>query len=553
MLSSFSRISSSPFPSFSFLRDFKVTVDGKKYETEAVPIQRFFQKNGIQHYCFCDWYPNMKICEVKADGQIINIHTTLTKPNMVIETLPKELHQQKLQNLGMILKAVKKESRSHPYLPELQILQSKIRTIEDVLNNVRDKRLYFDNSSATIRYDPNLCTKCGKCVDKCPVDVLFMTEHGVETIHNKPISLTQCIQCGNCVRICPSGAFKFQNHSKLFKAMLSNPHKKKIALVGPELLIYLELKLNLPDNTITYPKLSNALKKCGFDYVKSTEVCSDICALENAKLLLNSKGARPYPKHTGMHLTECAIFNAIYGRLDKHVSTIPSPFVIGHIIFGNSEPSEIFSFSPCHSAILSLAGYINESTNMGFNFNASLLLDLLKQKDIDFTIIDDDPNPDETLSYRSRNSTVANIFDLYTGNILSIAKKMGHLKGEIVQEMAEDHSMGYRIKDSTVPPLYYKRVCNTMCIAGDLKDANQRATVIKKAINLKMQANGPVLPATNPLFSKYYKLYETAAFKLGKKNQIVEHIKSVNTTSSICALTMLGFLAAFFIKKVKLF
>ena len=552
MLTSFSQISSS-FPSFSFLRDFTVTVDGKKYETERMTIQRFFQKNGIQHYCFCDWYPSTKICDVKANGQIINIHSTLIEPDMVIETLPKELHKQRLQNLNTILNSVRKESKANPLHVELQILENKIHTIQDVFNNVRDKRLYFDNSSATIKYDPNMCTKCGKCIDKCPVDMLVMTEHGVETIQNKPLSLSQCIQCGNCVRLCPSGAFKFQNHSMLFKAMLSRPNKKKIALIGPELLIYLELKLGLPDNTITYSKLSHALKKVGFDCVKSTEVCADICALENAKFLLNSKGVRPYPPHSGIHLAECGVFNAIYGRLEKRVSTIPSPFVIGHIIYGNSEPSEIFSFSPCHSAILSLAGYVNDATNIGFNFNASLLLDLLKQNDIDFRIIDDDPNPDETLSYISRNSVVANSFDLYTANILDIAKRIGHLKGDVIQEMADDQSIGYRIENSTVPPLFYKRVCNTMCIAGDLKDANQRAIVFKKALNLSKMANGPILPATNPVFSKYYKIYETTALKLGKKNQVVDHIKSINTTSSICALSLLGFIAAFFVKKVKLF
>ncbi len=47
-----------------------------------------------------------------------------------------------------------------------------------------------------------VCTGCGTCVDKCPMDAAGINEKdGVSTIN-----LDRCIGCGNCVAACPSGA-----------------------------------------------------------------------------------------------------------------------------------------------------------------------------------------------------------------------------------------------------------------------------------------------------------------------------------------------------------
>jgi ferredoxin len=54
-----------------------------------------------------------------------------------------------------------------------------------------------------IRINPNLCKKCGRCVDICP-EGLF--------VQSGPLSIPRiprqkgCISCGHCVSICPSGA-----------------------------------------------------------------------------------------------------------------------------------------------------------------------------------------------------------------------------------------------------------------------------------------------------------------------------------------------------------
>jgi nitroreductase/NAD-dependent dihydropyrimidine dehydrogenase PreA subunit len=52
-----------------------------------------------------------------------------------------------------------------------------------------------------IKVDPKLCTKCGICVNVCPVKVLSMDD-------NSPIAANpqNCISCGHCVAVCPRAA-----------------------------------------------------------------------------------------------------------------------------------------------------------------------------------------------------------------------------------------------------------------------------------------------------------------------------------------------------------
>jgi Na+-translocating ferredoxin:NAD+ oxidoreductase subunit B len=50
------------------------------------------------------------------------------------------------------------------------------------------------------RFDPELCTDCGTCLERCQMDAFTQGEAGVS--HNAD----RCIGCGLCVSACPSGA-----------------------------------------------------------------------------------------------------------------------------------------------------------------------------------------------------------------------------------------------------------------------------------------------------------------------------------------------------------
>ena len=54
-----------------------------------------------------------------------------------------------------------------------------------------------------LRFDPQLCTLCGACIDKCPFGAITMEKTGITLNEN-------CRMCGVCVRQCQSKALYFE-------------------------------------------------------------------------------------------------------------------------------------------------------------------------------------------------------------------------------------------------------------------------------------------------------------------------------------------------------
>ena len=58
--------------------------------------------------------------------------------------------------------------------------------------------------------DPDLCTGCGTCVDRCQIKAITLVDE------LSSIDRMRCIGCGNCVTICPSEAMKLQKKEEQY-------------------------------------------------------------------------------------------------------------------------------------------------------------------------------------------------------------------------------------------------------------------------------------------------------------------------------------------------
>ena len=65
---------------------------------------------------------------------------------------------------------------------------------------------YASNYYAEV--DPELCTGCQICMERCQLEAAFMTD-GMAAIN-----LDRCIGCGNCVVICESNAIQLKKKDK---------------------------------------------------------------------------------------------------------------------------------------------------------------------------------------------------------------------------------------------------------------------------------------------------------------------------------------------------
>ncbi len=57
------------------------------------------------------------------------------------------------------------------------------------------------SSLNTLKFDAELCTGCGICVDVCPHGVFALNSRTIHVVHGD-----SCMECGACQMNCPFGA-----------------------------------------------------------------------------------------------------------------------------------------------------------------------------------------------------------------------------------------------------------------------------------------------------------------------------------------------------------
>jgi Pyruvate/2-oxoacid:ferredoxin oxidoreductase delta subunit len=77
-------------------------------------------------------------------------------------------------------------------------------TLKIVLKQPNPSKLF--NSGFDPRFDPDLCTACGTCIDRCPPEALKMGSNDIPDV-----DFDRCFGCAVCASGCPTGAIKMVN------------------------------------------------------------------------------------------------------------------------------------------------------------------------------------------------------------------------------------------------------------------------------------------------------------------------------------------------------
>ena len=153
----------------------------------------------------------------------------------------------------------------------------------------------LDNFSPSIVRDPNKCILCRRCLAACrqvqQIGAIGAVERGFKTqiapAFNRNIMETNCIFCGQCINACPVGALTEKDDTAKVWAAIADPEKIVVVQPAPAVRVALGEEFGMPIGTRVTGKMTQALKRLGFDKIFDTDFAADLTIMEEATELVD--------------------------------------------------------------------------------------------------------------------------------------------------------------------------------------------------------------------------------------------------------------------------
>ena len=182
--------------------------------------------------------------------------------------------------------------------------------------------------------DSKKCIKCMRCIQICDkiqsLNVWDVESTGSRTtVHvskNRKIEEADCSLCGQCITHCPTGALRERDDtSKVWKA-IDNPQKITVVQVAPAVRTAWGEALGLSRKEATMGKITDSLKRLGFDYVFDTTFSADLTIMEEGhEFISRIQNNGVLPMFTSCCPGWIRFIKSQYPHLVKHLSTAKSP------------------------------------------------------------------------------------------------------------------------------------------------------------------------------------------------------------------------------------
>lgn len=184
--------------------------------------------------------------------------------------------------------------------------------------------------------DSKKCIKCMRCIQICDkiqsLNVWDVESTGSRTtVHvskNRKIEEADCSLCGQCITHCPTGALRERDDtSKVWKA-IDTPQKITVVQVAPAVRTAWGEALGLSRKEATMGKITDSLKRLGFDYVFDTTFSADLTIMEEGSEFVKrftSGELKDRPMFTSCCPGWIRFIKSQYPHLVKHLSTAKSP------------------------------------------------------------------------------------------------------------------------------------------------------------------------------------------------------------------------------------
>ena len=296
----------------------------------------------------------------------------------------------------------------------------------------------LDMLSPSIVRDPNKCILCRRCVAACRnvqgIGAIAAINRGFKTViapaFEKKLSETDCINCGQCVVACPVGALREKDDTDKVWDALSDPEKFVVVQPAPAVRVALGEEFGMPMGTRVTGKMTQALKRLGFDKVFDTDFGADLTIMEEAtELLSRIKNGGVLPMFTSCSPGWIKYVEHNFPELIPNLSTCKSPMQMEGAIIksyyaekAGIDPKNIVvvAVMPCVAKKFEAERPEMETDGMrsvDISITTRELARMIKDARIDFTKLSDEECFDELVA---ESTGAAAIFGV-TGGVMEAA------------------------------------------------------------------------------------------------------------------------------------
>ena len=255
-------------------------------EQNGIPIPRLCYLKEINEIGAC------RICCVEVEGKekLITSCNNLVEDGMVIYTNSPKVRMNRRNMIELILSQHDCRCAS--------CVRSGNCSLQKIANdlNVIDTPFHLDieripwNQNFPLIRDSAKCIKCMRCIQICDkvqsLNVWDVESTGSRTtVHvskNRKIEEADCSLCGQCITHCPTGALRERDDTAKAWRAIDNPKKITVVQVAPAVRTAWGETLGLDRQEATMGKITDALKRLGFDYVFDTSFSADLTIMEEA-------------------------------------------------------------------------------------------------------------------------------------------------------------------------------------------------------------------------------------------------------------------------------
>lgn len=279
-----------------------------------------------------------RVCVVEIEGKekLVTSCNNQVEEGMVVYTNSPKVRKNRKKTVEMIL--AQHDSNCVTCARNTNCSLQKITNELNILEVPYEKEIQREpwNKNFPLIRDASKCIKCMRCIQVCDkvqgVKVWDVdgtgSRTGVYVTDNRTIEESDCTLCGQCITHCPVGALRERDDTEKAWWAIENKKKVTVAQVAPAVRAAWGEALGLSREEATMGKITDALKRIGFDYVFDTVFTADLTIMEEGSEFIErfKKGdTQKMPMFTSCCPGWVRFIKSQYPHLVSRLSSAKSP------------------------------------------------------------------------------------------------------------------------------------------------------------------------------------------------------------------------------------